>query len=304
MISLPPSLGTLRNRQPELQVLRYAGVLLAAVLLAAGCSVDSRGFGGSDAGLGGGTTETGGQAGGSSSSGGAPGNGGVSGSGGIPGSGGAHASGGTPGSGGESGSGGNKSGSGGNKSGSGGKTGNGGGAASGGISGSGGNSGGTTGSGGGSGGAGGGSGGSGPGGHPGTGGLGGTGAGGISMGTGGEAGKPGGGGGHGGEGGKTCEQLVSEYAKALQEARVCTPGATAQCQQLAAQTLSSCNACPQVPVNDASRVTMIRSQWLAQGCAMPTLCPAIACVMPRGAICAMDTNGPDGICQASGIIAN
>jgi len=59
MISLRPSIGTLRNHQPHVQVLRHVGFLACAALLATGCSVDSRGFGGSDAGLGGGTTDTG-----------------------------------------------------------------------------------------------------------------------------------------------------------------------------------------------------------------------------------------------------
>jgi len=211
-----------------------------------------------------------------------------------------HATGGTPGSGGKAGTGG-----------SGGKGGNGGAAASGGITGSGGNapgSGGATGSGG-----------SAPGGHPGSGGLGGgghqgTGSGGMPMGTGGAAGKPGAGGaggmpgagGEGGQGPKTCDQLVNEYAKALQEARMCTPGAADQCLETAAPSLSYCNVCPQVPVNDATALTAIRSQWLAQGCATPTVCPAIACVAPAGRTCAVSNSGPSsgGLCETTGIVTN
>jgi len=274
-------------------------VAACAAFLVTGCSVDSRGFGGPDGGLGGGAASTGGSA----SSGGAPGIGGVPGSGGTVGTGGAHASGGTTGSAGKSGTGG--------KSASGGATASGGITGSGGLTGSGGNGGGAPGTGGVTG-----SGGGGPGGHPGAGGGGhqGSGSGGMSMGTGGEGGSSGaggaggmpGGGGQGGGAGKTCQQLVNEYAKALQEARMCTPGATDQCLETAPATLSYCNVCPQVPVNDATQVTAIRSQWLAQGCATPTVCPAIACIGPGGRICAVSNSGPSsgGLCQSSGIVAN
>lgn len=273
--------------------LHSGGLLLCAALLVAGCSVDSRGFGGLDAGLGGATVGTGGK----TASGGIFGNGGAPGAGGTPGSGGAHASGGTLGSGGKTGGGG--------KTGSGGAIGNGG-SAIGGVTGSGGNGGFSTGSGG-----------AGPGGHSGTGGSGdgghgGIGTGGKSMGTGGSAGTPGtggvgGGGGQGGQGGdsRACAQLVDEYAKALEEARACTPGATDQCQFMASPVLSSCNSCPQVAVDDTSQLTAIRSQYFARGCATATLCPAIACVIPGTRTCApTDSGAPGGICQSSGIVSN
>ena len=244
-----------------------------SALTVAGCSVDSKGFGGVDAGGGGtgtgATSASGGSSGGTSGgSGGVNGSGGVSATGGTsPGSGGAHASGGSPGSAGHGGSGG---------------------VAAGGHVGSGGTgAGGRVGSGGTAGGA----------GHEGSGSGG-------KMGTGGSGGK-GGQGGTGGQGAETCDQYVADYANALAEARACTVGATDQCQQNAPGTLSYCTGCPQVVVNDAAPLTAIRAQWTAAGCAVPTVCPAIACVVPSMRTCVATDAGPSGgICQASLLAGN
>jgi len=128
----------------------------------------------------------------------------------------------------------------------------------------------------------------------------GTGSGG-KMGSGGSGGK-GGAGGQGGQGGETCAQYADDYMKAMTEARACTVGATAQCQQFAPATLSYCTGCPQVPVNDNTELTAIRARWTAAGCAVPTVCPAIACVLPTMAVCmATDAGATGGICQASGL---
>jgi hypothetical protein len=117
-------------------------------------------------------------------------------------------------------------------------------------------------------------------------------------GTAGAAGQDGGGmGGQGGQaidGGKTCSQLVTDYADALIVAKQCTPGAIDQCQQLVQGILSSCTGCEQY-VNDSTTLTAIRKQWTNQGCMVPVLCPAIACIMPGPSTCVTTgttTGGP------------
>ena len=150
------------------------------------------------------------------------------------------------------------------------------------------------------------------GGSPGTGGNGAGGAGGKSVGAGGGAGKPGAGGagtagaggnGAGGQSGLTCDELVAEYAKAVPAARACSPGAANQCMQRATATLTYCTGCPSY-VNDAKELTAIRAQWTAQGCAVPTVCPAIACVAVVESCVATDGGAPGGICQVGTIVAN
>ncbi len=132
----------------------------------------------------------------------------------------------------------------------------------------------------------------GAGGVTGSGGL--TGTGGMG-GTGGAAGRDGGqglpDGERGSDGGETCSQLVNDYANALAAAKQCTPGGVNQCQQLVSDTLSSCPGCD-VYVNGSTTLTRIRTQWTDQGCAVPTACPALACVNPGPSTCAPATPPP------------
>jgi hypothetical protein len=244
-----------------------ASLVVAASTLEA-CSVDSKGFGDVDAGVGG--KGQGGGVGG----GGSKGSGGNVSSGGAIGTGGMEASGGHPGTGGVGmGSGGLGDGSGGAGTGGGGPGGSG---ADGGK---------------GSGAAGGKATGGGPGGSS----TGGTGAEGGSA----TGGKDGGSGGQAGDK-KHCDMLVSDYANALPEARACTPGATMQCKQTAPASLSSCFGCPTY-VNDATKLTQIRAQWQNLGCNNPVgPCPAIACVLPGVAVCApTDASSPGGECMGT-----
>ena len=257
------------------RVLLFLTVSTSGALLAGGCSADGKAFGGLDAG---GGTGDGPGSGGSS----------VGGSSGGAGSGGVPATGGSRGEGGISGTGGR--GEAGKGAGSGGHAGTGGSASGGGGAG----------------------GRMAQGGSPGTGGNGAGGAGGKSIGAGGGAGKQGAGGsgtagaggnGAGGQSGLTCDELVAEYAKAVPAARACSPGAANQCMQRATATLTYCTGCPSY-VNDAKELTAIRAQWTAQGCAVPTVCPAIACVAVVETCVATDGGAPGGICQAGSIVAN
>jgi hypothetical protein len=100
------------------------------------------------------------------------------------------------------------------------------------------------------------------------------------------------------DGGESCDQLVTDYANAFAAARTCTPGAANQCQQLAAPTLTTCAPCPQY-VNDTTKLTAIQAEWRAQGCALPILCPQIACILPGPSTCLSNDAGtaPGGICS-------
>jgi hypothetical protein len=113
-------------------------------------------------------------------------------------------------------------------------------------------------------------------------GTGGKGAGGAT-GTGGKG--SGGTTGTGGQGGSpSCDTLTTEYTTALAAAKVCTPGATGQCQQMVDSSIS-CPGC-QTYVNDTTTLDTIVSEWTAAGCdKMHFVCPAIACVVPGPASC-------------------
>ena len=125
-------------------------------------------------------------------------------------------------------------------------------------------------------------------------GKGGSGAGGNATGAGGN----GTGGGKGGQGGESCDKIASDYASAMTAAKMCTPGATNQCQKLVDGTIG-CSGCRQY-VNDATMLDQIQNQWDGQGCTQ--LCSAIACVTPPSTCAGTGpiTGGPGGGANAGG----
>ena len=119
------------------------------------------------------------------------------------------------------------------------------------------------------------------------------GTGGHVAGTGGAAGRFGGG--TGGNSGTSCAQLESDYATELSKAKICSPNASNQCQQTAPNALA-CGC--ETFVNDRSALDQLQSRWNEAGCQNTTVCPAIACVMPRGATCRPGDGGA-ATCQDS-----
>jgi hypothetical protein len=134
----------------------------------------------------------------------------------------------------------------------------------------------------------------GTGGNSGSGGSGGA-AGGSSGGAGAGGGHGGGAGGQGGQttdGGPSCTQLMTEYSAAVTAALVCRPGAQNQCAQQA--LLPNCTTCYET-VNDATTLTTLRTQLIAQGCVHPTACP---CAAPQTSGCvANDAGSAAGTCM-------
>jgi hypothetical protein len=118
---------------------------------------------------------------------------------------------------------------------------------------------------------------------------GGTGGAGGASGTGGSA--TGGTQGGGGQGGAaTCAKIQADYHAALAAARLCTPDLTNQCQKNALSALG-CTGCPTF-VNDDSNLGQFSDQWGKANCDQGVVCPAIACVQPKSAVCrATDAGG-------------
>jgi len=124
-----------------------------------------------------------------------------------------------------------------------------------------------------------------------------------TPGTGGTAGGGGhrGGGGTGGQGGQTCDEIEAAFEQALVAAMSCTLGADHQCQAMAPiGPLDMCPGCARY-VNDATALNALRAQWEAQQCSQPTLCPAIACVVPRDATCVAGDGSSGATCQATAL---
>jgi hypothetical protein len=93
---------------------------------------------------------------------------------------------------------------------------------------------------------------------------------------------------------KTCQQLMSDYQAALPAARVCTPGAPAQCEALVADGL--CMPCSQF-VNDATTLNGIIVQWNDQRCSSLLGCQNVVCIMPGPFVClANDGGSASGSC--------
>lgn len=88
----------------------------------------------------------------------------------------------------------------------------------------------------------------------------------------------------------SCSELSSEYNVALAKAKICTVGSKAPC----GQTVKSGIYCGcSVPVNAAQTAALatmdaLRKAWTDKGCT--TVCPAIACVVYKGAVCSADAS--------------
>jgi hypothetical protein len=134
------------------------------------------------------------------------------------------------------------------------------------------------------------------------GGTGGASATGGASGTGGAAGSGGKTGGSGGQGGgETCDQIAADYQAALTADRACTPSAQNQCQKSVSDRLG-CGACDTF-VNADTNLSQIQNAWNQNDCQVG-VCPAIACLPPKSAVCkAGDAGG--GLCvDQSAITAN
>ncbi|HVR63829.1 MAG TPA: hypothetical protein VMU50_18135 [Polyangia bacterium] len=130
--------------------------------------------------------------------------------------------------------------------------------------------------------------------------------------TGGSGGKTGGtatgsGGNNGGDSsaGLGCSQLETMYSDALTAARRCKVGATDQCGATAAPKLEGCFVNCLIPVNDNSVVNQLKTEWTQAHCDVagrPIVCPAIACLPPKG-ICQSPADAGDGggLCVNQGL---
>jgi hypothetical protein len=114
----------------------------------------------------------------------------------------------------------------------------------------------------------------GSGGSPGSGGATGTGG---NQGSGGQAGGP------------SCDQIQTDYGKALAAARECAIDATNPCQQMASSALG-CNGCTTF-VNDNSGLSQFQSEWNQAGCDKNQVCTNIACLSPKSASCKASDGG-------------
>lgn len=114
-----------------------------------------------------------------------------------------------------------------------------------------------------------------------------------SGGTGGAGGASGTGGipGSGGTGGASaCAKIQADYKVALTAARACSPDATNQCQKSVESALG-CTGCPTF-VNDDSNLGQLSDEWSKANCDQSQVCPAIACLAPKSALCrASDAGG-------------
>jgi hypothetical protein len=139
--------------------------------------------------------------------------------------------------------------------------------------------------------------GGGSGGTPGTGGIISGGTGGTNRGSGGMIGGGTGGMGSGGTGaggsGPTCTQIQKAFVAALADAKMCVAGASGYCGVVTSDKLEC--GCP-THVNDTKNIDPIRTQWAQSGCASG-VCPQIACIAYKSAICAVPSGGTSPVCQ-------
>ena len=123
-----------------------------------------------------------------------------------------------------------------------------------------------------------------------SGGTGGTNRGTGGMGSGGMIGS--GGTGAGGSG-PTCTQIQKSFVAALADAKMCVVGASGYCGVVTSDKLEC--GCP-THVNDTKNIEPIRTQWAQSGCG-GGLCPQIACIAYKSAICAVPSGGTAAVCQ-------
>lgn len=104
-----------------------------------------------------------------------------------------------------------------------------------------------------------------------------------------------------GAGGSFCNDLLSHYMVAFGQASACTPGAPAQCQALAATYPASCPTCGILqPVNDATTLETIRTEWV-QSCAVTDqTCIELGCGQPPGVCVPTSPGATTGWCMLGG----
>jgi hypothetical protein len=101
--------------------------------------------------------------------------------------------------------------------------------------------------------------------------------------------------GSGGAGGSgpTCTQIQKSFVAALADAKMCVVGASGYCGVVTSDKLEC--GCP-THVNDTKNIDPIRTQWAESGCG-GGVCPQIACIAYKSAICAVPSGGTSPICQ-------
>jgi hypothetical protein len=131
--------------------------------------------------------------------------------------------------------------------------------------------------------------GGGTGGMQGSGGIIGGGTGGSNRGSGGM----GSGGTGAGGSGPTCTQIQKSFVAALADAKMCVVGASGYCGVVTSDKLEC--GCP-THVNDTKNIDPIRTQWAQSGCG-GGVCPQIACIGYKSAICAVPSGATAAVCQ-------
>lgn len=100
---------------------------------------------------------------------------------------------------------------------------------------------------------------------------------------------------------RSCTELSNDYNAALAKAKVCTVGSTTPCgQNVKSGIYCGCN----VPVNSAqtgalATMDALRKAWADKGCV--TVCPAIACLAYKGAVCSADAS-TTGTCVGTSLV--
>jgi hypothetical protein len=93
------------------------------------------------------------------------------------------------------------------------------------------------------------------------------------------------------DGAESCQQLMSDYTRALVPAFACTVDAPNQCQQRSLAL--SCTGC-YLLAQTTTTLDALRGQLLAQGCVSPGDCP---CISPGNPVCVPVDAGPgQGTC--------
>ena len=109
----------------------------------------------------------------------------------------------------------------------------------------------------------------------------------------------------GADAGLSCAQIETMYNDALTAARRCKVGATDQCRSTASPGLSGCFVYCVIPVNDNLVVNELKAEWTQAHCDVsgrPIVCPAIACLPPKG-VCQSPAGAGDsgGLCMNQGL---
>jgi hypothetical protein len=101
---------------------------------------------------------------------------------------------------------------------------------------------------------------------------------------------------------KSCSDLASEYAAALEAAKACNPVLSVlQCTKQVGDELPC--PCPTFvnPANAKAAATLddLQAAWNAQNCGSAVLCPAVLCPAPTGGVCQAASGSLAGKCANS-----